>query len=258
MGWSTTALTALTFAADALAQGSYGGLQPSCNSNNAFLNLGCYSSANTNALHAAFNWQLSSSTNSEKYYPGFTGSNLTPELCQTACRGHGFKYAATFDGGECYCSSTFPAPANPPPASTSNGPNAPFANPPSSSSPSLCMTNCSGSTSNNTEYCGGVDAATVYYDPSFTNSSSAATSSNYKYLGCFNNNSPGPTYISIETTSTQACVSYCGQLGYAVASRSGIDSYTASTTCGCGSEVQASLETDESDCTNNCDGTTGS
>lgn len=224
-----------------------------------------------NGRHAGFPWQLSSSTSDAKYYPGFTGP-MSIETCQTACRGHGFKWAATFYGTECYCAPEFPLATNP--SSTTSGPGTPAGNNPGTpTSSSQCQSTCNG---NSSEFCGGGDAASVYFDPSFSNNTATASDpGQYKYMwvtaehillastadsgfsGCFSNINPGPMYQTIQTTSTAACAQYCGLLGYPFAGRSGVDSNTGATTCGCGSEVQAGLQIDESNCFNYCNGTSG-
>ncbi|KAL9098689.1 MAG: hypothetical protein Q9163_005692 [Psora crenata] len=236
-----------------IAQGSYGGAQTSCSSSQVWVYQGCYSTANA-GRHANFNWQLSSDPNSEKYYPGFTGAgSLTVELCQTACRGHGFKWSALFYGTECYCSEIFPNPN--PPANTNSGIGTePGPVPPPKSADSNCNAQCQG---NPAETCGGGDYAQVYFDSSFTNSTSVQGYQSFKYLGCYSNVSPGPTFAQISTTSSISCANYCGQLGYSIMSRSGVDSNTGATSCGCGTEIQRGLQISESFCNSNCDGTVG-
>ena len=241
----------LSFALSVRAQGSAGGAQTSCSSQQIWVYQGCYSTANA-GRHANFNWMLSTDPNNEKYYPGYTGpAMLTVEVCQTACRGHGFKWSALFYGTECYCSEIFPSPN--PPADTNSGLGTePGPVPPPVSPDSNCNSACQG---NSAEFCGGGDSASVYFDSSFTNSTTAGSYQNFKYLGCYNNANPGPTFVAIKTTSSMSCANYCGSLGYSIMARSGIDSNTGSTTCGCGSEIQAALQIAESGCAFGCDGT---
>ena len=248
MHWSS-ALAVLGFATNAVSQGSAGGAQTSCASpGQDFVYSGCYNTGQ-NGRHAGFPWQLSSSSNDAKYYPGFTGQ-MTVSTCHKACRGHGFKWAALFYGSECYCSVAFPLPTNP--QSITAGPGAPQGGAPNTTTTQInCNSVCNGDPFHT---CGGGDAAAVYYDPSFPSDTSAIRgANNYGYVGCYNNVAPGPSYITLQTTSTQACQAYCGLIGYAFSHRSGIDSNTG-TTCGCGSEIQSGLQIPESNCNFKCDG----
>ena len=251
---SLSAVTALFFAATTFAQGSAGGEQSSCSASQAWVSKGCFDTTN-NGLHAGFDWQLSSSTSDANYYPGFTGSSsMTTETCLQACRGHGFKWAATFSGSDCYCAPQFPLATNP--SSTNSGPGTPLGSSPGTpASSTACTSSCMG---NSSEYCGGGDAANIYFDPSFSNDTAKASDPNqYSYVGCFSDVSPGPLYMTIETTSTADCTQYCGKVGYSFAGRSGIDSQSGTATCGCGSEIQAGYQIDESNCSNYCNGTAG-
>ena len=251
MLWSG-GLALLCFAAQTFAQGSAGGSQASCSAAQAWVYQGCYDDT-SNGAHAGFTWLLSASPSSEKYYPGFTGS-VTVDICTQACRGHGFKSALLYHGTDCYCSTKFPNPGPPASGSTSGGVGSPpGSNPGGQTSQSQCNSACAG---NSSQICGGTTASSLYIDPSFTNNTAAAgEASNYQYLGCYNNVNPGPMYVSIETTSTVACIQYCAALGYPFASRSGTDSQTTVTTCGCGTEIQSGLEIAESNCNLSCDGT---
>lgn len=249
--WWGSLLVALCCPTYVLAQGSYGGDQtPFCSADQAWVYKGCYDD-DGNGRHANFNWQLSSSSNSERFYPGFNGP-VTVDICLQACRGHGFRYAALYYGTECYCASIFP---NPNPPSTSNGQGTLAGTQPGTAvSGSVCSSGCNGDSS---QTCGAGSAASVYQDNTFTNNTAVRSASNYRYLGCFNNVNPGPMYTSIRTTSTISCQSYCGSLGYPYSARSGIDSDTGATSCGCGTEIQSGLQIDESNCNTNCDGSTG-
>ncbi len=252
MQWSVV-LTTLSYVTSTVAQGSYGGAQTSCSSSasNAWQFVNCYQGDGYHT-HADFTWQLSTSSSNAQSYPNYgSSSSLTVEVCQTACRGHGFKYSALWSGTECYCSASLPNPQPPTSGNTTSGPGTTFN---LVAAPNNCNAVCPA---NSTETCGGQNGAQVYLDASFGTGSSAGAYSNYKYLGCFNNGNAGPMYVTIATSNTINCVTYCGKLGYAFASRSGIDSQSGGTNCGCGSEIQAGLEIAESSCSNNCDGTTG-
>ena len=247
----SSGLALLCFGAQTFAQGSAGGSQASCSASQAFVYQGCYDEIN-NGVHAGLTWQLSASTSSEKYYPGFTG-DVSVDICTQACRGHGFKVAGLSNGTSCFCGAEFPNPSPPASGSTSGGPGTPpGSNPGTQTSAGQCNLACAG---NSNEKCGGTTAVSLYTDPSFTNNTvSAGTASNYDYLGCYNNVYPGPMYVSIETTSTVACVQHCAALGYPFASRSGTDSQTTMTTCGCGTEIQSGLQIPESNCNIFCNG----
>ena len=252
MHWSG-AIAVLNFAANVIAQGSYGGDQSSCTSATPWQYAGCYNTGNS-GRHANFPWQLSTGSGDAKSYPGYT-STITVDICLTGCRGHGWKYAALFYGTECYCASTFPNPDPPTSGSTASGPGIPEgSNPTQQVAGSQCSSTCNG---NPSQICGGGDAASLYVDTSFVNDTTPATrgaASNFNYLGCFNTNGAGPMYVSIKTPNTFSCENYCGSLGYSFAARSGIDSNTGATTCGCGSEIQAGLQVSESSCNFYCNG----
>lgn len=74
------------------------------------------------------------------------------------------------------------------------------------------------------------------------------------YVGCFSYLNPGPTYALIRTESTPSCLEYCGSLSYLFASRSGPDSNTGATSCGCGTEIQSGLQVADNRCATACDG----
>ena len=248
MQWSG-ALAVRCLASQVLAQGDLGGIQASCTPATPWAYEGCYGDTeNGRALN--FPWVLSSSTSSSQYYPGFTGdTNMSVGICLAACRAHGFRYASLYYGEECHCAPIFPLPT--PPISNSETPTPGGTSPGTAAASGSCNSVCTG---NSAEICGGGAASSLYMDTSFTNDSTAGAYTNYNYLGCFSDINPGPMYVSIETTSTQACASYCGSHGYSYAARSGIDSNTGATTCGCGTEVQAGLQLPESSCFNYCNG----
>lgn len=251
--WLASLLVALCYANFAWAQGNLGGDQSACSASPGWVHKGCFGDVD-NGRHANFHWQLSSSITSEKHYPGYTGL-ITVTTCLTACRGHGFRYAQLYYGSECYCAATFPNPDPPITGATGGGtgvilgtrPGVAVAN-------SVCSSPCSG---NIAQTCGSGSAGAVYQDLSFTNATEARRASNYGYVGCYNNINPGPMYTSIKTDSTVSCLSYCAALGYPFSSRSGIDSNTGATTCGCGTEIQSGLQIAESNCFNYCNGTSG-
>lgn len=241
------------FITSSLAQGSAGGSQAACTSAQAWVSRGCYSD-DDNGRHVNFNWQLSSDSNSERYYPGYSGL-MTVDICQKGCRGHGFRFAALYYGTECYCSSNFPSLDPPSSGTTSGGTGNPKGNNPGNAvAGSNCNSRCAGDVTQN---CGSGSASNVYEDPSYTYSAAAQSASKYLYLGCFSNVNPGVAYQTIKTTDTPSCQAYCSKLGYPYSSRSAIDSDTGSNSCGCGTEVQSGLQVDESRCSFNCDGSGG-
>lgn len=248
MRLSATTPVLLRLAATVLAQGSLGGDQSSCSPSQGWVDKGCYDDTQ-NGRHAGFTWQLSNIIGNERYFPGFTGL-MTVDICVQACRGHGFRYAAIYVGKECFCAATFPNPGPPASGTTTAGKGALQGTKPGSSG-GVCSTACNG---NIMQICGGPSAASLYEDPSFTNSTSVQVASNYGYVGCFSYLNPGPMYAVIRTVSTLSCLEYCGLLGYPFASRSGPDGNTGATTCGCGTEIQYGLQVADYRCATVCDG----
>ena len=250
--WLASFLAALLYTNPARAQGNLGGDQSSCNGRPGWVHKGCYDDTG-NGRHANFKWLFSSSATSERYYPGYTGA-ITVEFCLTACRGHGFRYAALYAGNSCYCASTLPNPDPPTTGTTVGGPGALAGSRPGTTvANSVCNAPCAGNAS---QTCGSPAAANVFQDLSFTNSTDAQAVSNYGYVGCYNNINPGPMFHTIRTVSTVSCQTYCAALGYAFSARSGTDSSTG-TTCGCGTEIQSGLQIAESSCSNYCNGSSG-
>lgn len=243
------------------AQGYVGGDQSNCDAaGGAFQYLGCFSYSD-NGPNAGFTWQLSSNPDSVNYYPGYNGS-LTPAICQTGCRGHGFKYAGLSDQTNCYCSSDFPNPGAQ--ESTADGIGPYEGNDlGASSDASVCQVSGQGCSGDSTQYCGSSDGMDIYSDPTVSNSSDARQASNFKYLGCFTNAAPGPFYAYLDTSGTADCAAYCGLLGYSYMGRDGIDDDTQGgsnngfATCGCGSEIRTGGQVDDSHCNFYCNGTTG-
>lgn len=264
MRWASINAAVLGLVGSVCAQGSLGGSQASCSAAQAWVYQGCYSDTQ-NGRHGGFNWQLSVTAGAAKSYPGFTSaSQMTVDLCLQACRGHAFKWALLYNTNECYCSSGFPVYQSV--SNTSAGPGAYSGTQPgtptqdstsSNSTINTCHVAASPCAGNPAQFCGSSSAGDLYVDPSYHYTSSQAVPSNYLYFGCYNNVSPGPFYVSIQTTNTVACQTYCGQLGYPFAARSAIDSQTTTSSCQCGTEIQAGFEQAESACSYYCNGTTG-
>lgn len=119
MYWSGV-LALLGWAASAIAQGNVGGDQtascPAPASNWQYA--GCFGDQ-ANGGKANFPFRLETGAGAAKSYPGYTsGTQTTVDVCNTACRGHGFQFAGTFNGNECYCSSKSPYPQSPSSGST--------------------------------------------------------------------------------------------------------------------------------------------
>ena len=263
MRWTGVIAAVLGLVGSVCAQGSLGGSQASCSAAQGFVYQGCYSDTQ-NGRHGGFNWQLSTTAGNAKSYPGYTNtSQMTVDLCLTACRGHGFKYALLYQQIQCYCAPTFPVYQSV--ANTSVGPGSYQGTQPgtptqdsttSNSTINTCHAVASPCPGNPNQFCGAQSASDIYMDPTINATSSQITPSNYLYFGCYSNVSPGPFYVSIKTTNTGACQTYCGQLGYPFMGRSSIDSSTSSS-CQCGSELQGGLELPESSCSYYCNGTSG-
>lgn len=197
---------------------------------------------------------LSSNPNSVYYYPSYSGS-ITVESCQSACRGHGFRYAGLYDSASCFCGADLPNPGAQ--ASTVDGVAAAQGSAPGTiASTSTCHVTGQMCAGNSTEFCGSSTATDIYEDTSFSNSSTVRAAENFYYIGCFSNVAPGPLYVTLETPATSDCASYCGELGYTYMGRSGFNSETATSTCGCGTEVQTGNQVDESLCNYSCEGDT--
>lgn len=264
MRWASITAAVLGLVGSVCAQGSLGGSQTSCSAAQAWVYQGCYSDTQ-NGRHGGFNWQLSVTAGAAKSYPGFTNATqMTVDLCLQACRGHAFRWALLYGTNQCYCSSGFPVYQSV--TNTSVGPGAYSGTQPgtptqdstsSNATINTCHVAASPCAGNPAQFCGSSSASDIYMDPSYQYTSSQAVPSNYLYFGCYNNVSPGPFYVSIKTTSTVACQTYCGQLGYPFSARSAIDSQTSTSSCECGTEIQAGFEQAESVCSYYCNGTTG-
>ncbi len=128
MGWKL-GLLLLGLATIARPQGDIGGTQsPPCTASQGYSYKGCYSDDN-NGAHMNFDFQVIPNTTVDKAnYPGF-GTAITQLSCQIACRGHGYKWAAAYNGSQCYCSSIWAAPNTTYNFSTQNVPQYPLYNP---------------------------------------------------------------------------------------------------------------------------------
>lgn len=246
MYWSGI-LALAGWASVTIAQGNLGGDQSaSCPASQNQVYVGCYENSNTN-----FPFRLATDPSDPKGYPGFTNYNqLTADLCKTVCRGHGFEYSGTTFSEACYCSTRLPYPQNPPSGSTANGPGA-LPGTGTAVADSRCNTPCTG---NSAQTCGGYGTTAIYRDPSFSSDSTLPTRgdpSNYLYFGCYSNAGAGPQFIDIKTPNTTSCQQYCGLLGYAYSLRGDSD-VSSSNNCGCGSEIQAGLQIDETRCNRVC------
>lgn len=233
-------LAALALTALVQCQGSLGDSQYTCRNTEWKYN-GCY---NTAALHnGAYDWRLSTSIVSHSY-PGYLHvKDMTLDLCLTACRGHGFRFASLSNEEDCYCGTQAPEIAQ-----TLDS------DPSDNSTLNTChvapatVHGCAG---NRNEWCGSTLGADVYEDPSFSSSASAGDAWNYDYLGCFTFVAPGAWSIRTTTSGLESCKAYCGSQGYSYAY--GISPDGELDNCGCGTEVQAGLEAySESKCSDTC------
>ncbi|KAL8980283.1 MAG: hypothetical protein Q9205_004589 [Flavoplaca limonia] len=263
MLWSGI-LALLGWAVTASAQGRLGiGDQAACSPTyTSFQYVGCYGDA-LNGAKAGFPFRLITAATDPKSYPGYTSSaNLTVDICNTACRAHGFDVSMMYAAVECWCSTQIPYPQPPSSADTTNG-NGPYlgSSPGTQSPGTSCSLRCPG---NNTQVCGGQSHGSVYADLSFVNDTSPATigvAANFGYFGCYTNSGGGPGFIQIHAPSLESCQNYCGGLGYAFAVRNNVDSPPSATgqanNCQCGPEIQAGLQVPESQCDKYCNGTGG-
>lgn len=257
MYWSGV-LALLGWAATTIAQGNLGGDQTaSCSASQNFVYVGCYDNSQ-NGGNANFPFRLVTNAGDAKSYPGFTSqSQLTVDLCNQACRGHGFPYSGTTFGQECYCSSRLPYPQNPSSGSTSSGLGPYYgSNPGGTVTNDRCNTPCPG---NNTQTCGGYGTLAVYRDPTFDPDATLPTRGaphNYLYFGCYSNSGPGPQFLDIKTPNTTNCQTYCGLLGYTYSIRGDSDQAT-NNNCGCGPEFPGGLQISETSCNRFCNGTLG-
>ncbi|KAL8949114.1 MAG: hypothetical protein Q9222_004757 [Ikaeria aurantiellina] len=259
MRWAGV-LGLLGWAVSVLGQGSAGGDQTASCPNSPWAYVGCYDDTQ-NGGKANFPFKLDTVAGVAKSYPGYTSSaQLTIEVCQTACRGHGFRYSGLYNGQECYCSPTVPYPQPPTSGTTTTGLGTYLgSNPGGTVDGSYCNTACPA---NSAETCGGPGYLQVYRDPSYQNETSPATlgaPQNYLYFGCYTSSGGvgSPIFLDIKTPSTISCENYCALLGYPYSIRNSFDSST-SNNCGCGPELVAGLQAaSETTCNRYCNGTTG-
>lgn len=103
-------LIVLSLATIARPQGDIGGTQfPPCTSSDYYSYKGCFRDLDTGP-HMNFDFEIIPDTTvSDQNYPGY-GTTMTPSSCMAACRGHGSKWAATYNGSACYCSAIWPSP----------------------------------------------------------------------------------------------------------------------------------------------------
>ncbi|KAF2230711.1 hypothetical protein EV356DRAFT_519470 [Viridothelium virens] len=230
----------LKCAASVNAQGNLATAQPKCASFPQVYS-GCYSTSPF--AHSGFTWDLSVNT-PPRNWPGYTSTtNITVDLCLTACRGHGFRWSSLdgdpSTGQVCYCSLY--APTSAPTVDSSNNTTANTCH--------LTPRISNGCAGNRNEYCGSANGADVYEDPSFSNTSSNA--SGYNYLACFTNSGRNPISYVLETTVTSnACLSFCAAGNWPYAFLLGADG--SSQNCGCGTEIQSNYQAVESDCSTTC------
>ncbi|KAL8730781.1 MAG: hypothetical protein Q9166_003851 [cf. Caloplaca sp. 2 TL-2023] len=226
MFWSGI-LALLGLAVTAVAQGNLGiGDTSACAPTySSFQYVGCYGDV-LNGGKAGFQFRIINSVTDPKGYPGWTGSaSLSVDSCTTACRAHGYKFALTYAGVECWCAPQLPFPATPASGDTSNGPGAYAGTSPGTpGNGANCNIACPA---NNTQICGGSGHGSVYADQSFQNETSPASlgvTTNYGYHGCYVNSGGGPSFVQLHAPSTISCQNYCGALGYAFSTRNNADS----------------------------------
>ncbi|KAI4228127.1 MAG: hypothetical protein L6R36_001907, partial [Xanthoria steineri] len=216
--YSSGVLALLGWAVTATAQGRLGiGDQAACAPKyTSFQYVGCYGDA-LNGGKAGFPFRIESAQADPKAYPNFSTASLTVDVCNTACRAHGYHYSLLYAAVECWC-----------PGNDSQ----------------ICGGQSHGSVYADQSFVSDSSPPTV------------GVSANYRYYGCYTNSNGGPGFVAIHSSSLAGCQNYCGGLGYAFAVRSNIDS-DAGYNCQCGPEIQAGLQVDESGCSTYCNGTTG-
>lgn len=108
-------LLCAVFTAGVNAQGSRGGIQyPPCNAaiGQGARYYGCWDVTPAPGAPNFYNVSISNSVASTQYYPGWLGpgstvdNSINPANCTIACRGHGYKYSALFNGNQCECGMT--------------------------------------------------------------------------------------------------------------------------------------------------------
>ena len=253
MRHSSVLLRCMSLAATVRASGAFGGPQNSCNSGHAWTYKGCYSDVD-NGAHVGYTWRLSSNQRSIYHYPPYDGI-ITVDFCQQACRGHGFRYAALHNTTDCYCGASLPR-ATPKLSRKRNVPQLQGKAPGTTTAARRCHILGQGCAGNPAQFCGSTEATDVYEDPSFSKSSSTGAAANFKYLGCFYNEQPGPLHVEIEMSAAEDCAKYCGDLGYAFMGRGAYDREADTSPCGCGTEIQKGSQVDDGLCDNNCNSST--
>jgi hypothetical protein len=100
-----------SLAVQAYCQGSLGGQQyPPCTAGQFAQYYGCWDiSPSLNSGQAFYNVSIVGKTSSTSYYPGWVSpgddynDSVNPANCTVACRGHGYKFSALYNGQYCYC-----------------------------------------------------------------------------------------------------------------------------------------------------------
>ena len=113
MSWAVC----LVLAAQVYAQGSVGGVQyPPCNAaiGQTAQYYGCWDITPFPGASSFYNVSITGTKTSNQYYPGWVSpgnlyaDSVTPANCTTACRGHGYKFSALFNGQVCQCGKANP------------------------------------------------------------------------------------------------------------------------------------------------------
>ena len=222
------------------AQASLGGSQASCDPvAAAFDYQGCFGDGQ-NGVHVSYQYQIAAgATGGPQSYPGFDPAILTIGACLTACRGHGFRYAALYSTNQCYCGTIVPTTqtllSNPADNSTINEchvePRTQFG--------------CPGDRLN--QFCGAAIASDVYGDPTFANVDLALEAANYQPLGCFTSLTPQTFFFGpFAVANTQACFSTCAASGLPYAGM------VSATECQCGTSFEVGQAAQTSDCNTPC------
>lgn len=103
----------LALASVVAPQGNIGGTQnPPCTSNaqDTWVSRGCFRDFDVGP-HLNMEYEiLPPSPLDKRSYPTFNRATMTSEMCQTACRGHGAKWAVTYQGNRCFCSAYWSSP----------------------------------------------------------------------------------------------------------------------------------------------------
>ncbi len=197
----------------------YKNLGLSCSAQQTFQYIGCasvsaYGSASNNDIFGYSPANPIASGNdipSRSYIAYNEGSQLnntfTPHYCTDACRAHGFKYAALFDGGGCKCGMSLTRGSV-----TIN---------PSQSEASCSVELCPGDRG---EFCGASAYARIFVDPSFPDEGGLLTAAqqvpDYTLLGCFrkpNFDAYESNVLDITAPNAAQCLTLCADYGYPLA-----------------------------------------